>query len=435
MSTTVGQPAEWGHVQRGAFRFLFVYLALYFFPLPSGLADPEWISGIFDKPWQKVVSWLGDHLLRLKITTFSNGSGDTTYDYVRIVCMAVLALVAAVVWSALDRRRRDYRGLHAWARVWLRYALAISMLDYGLRKVIPNLQFGTPGIPDLLETYGESSPMHLLWTFMGFSPAYTFFAGAGEVLGGLLLFFRRTTTLAAVVVIGVMSNVVMLNFSYDVPVKLGSLHLLFLALFLLAPDLGRLANLLVLNRPTEPVALGPELSRLWMRRVAAGLKVLVIGGVLSIQLHDRWLEHEQSETSDVHPYGWYAVTSFREEGQEVPALATDGHRWKIFRLWQGGLGFRGFDGSARRFKVDEEPARGPMTLLPAEWNENAELVPVAGAVPAGRLRFDLAADGAARLEGVFDGRTISVSLTPLNPASFPLMNRGFHWISEFPYNR
>jgi len=430
MSTTPDQPAEWGHVQRGAFRFLFAYLALYFFPLPSGLADPEWISKIFDKPWHELVSWVGEHLLHLKITAFSNGSGDTTYNYIQILSMAVLALVAALVWSALDRQRRDYRALHGWARVWLRYALAISMLDYGLRKVIPSLQFGTPGVDQLLETYGESSPRSLLWIFMGFSTAYTFFAGAGEVLGALLLFFRRTTTLGAMVVTGVMSNVVMLNLCYDVPVKLGSLHLLFLALFLLAPDIGRLANLLVLNRPTEPAALGPELSGLWMRRVAAGLKVLVIGGVLSIQLHDRWLEYEQSGTSDVHPFGWYAVTSFREEGQEVPALATDGHRWKIFRLWQGGLGFIGFDGSRRRFKVDEDPRQEPMTLLPAEWNESGELVPLAGAVPAGRLRLDLAADGKAGLEGIFDGRTIKVSLAPLNPADFPLMNRGFHWINE-----
>lgn len=427
MSTTLSQPVEWGHAQRGAFRFLFVYLALYFFPLPSGLADPEWISKIFDKPWHQLVTWVGEHFLHLKITAFSDGSGDTTYNYIQILCMASLALVAAVAWSALDRQRKDYRTLHAWARVWLRYALAISMLTYGLRKVI-NLQFGTPGVGELMQTYGESSPQNLLWIFMGYSGGYTFFAGAAEVLGGLLLFFRRTTTLAALVVTGVMSNVVILNFCYDVPVKLGSLHLLFLALFLLAPDLGRLTNLLVLNRPTEPSAPGPDLSRRWMRWVAVGVKVLVIGGVLSIQFYGLWPEYKQSWTAPEPPYGWYAVTSFQEEGQEVPALATDGHRWKLFRLWHGGVGFRGFDGSARRFKVDADPTQGPMTLLPAEWNENGELILVAGAVPAGRLRLDVLADGKASLEGVFDSRTLKVALTWQRPADFPLMNHGFHWI-------
>lgn len=43
-------------------------------------------------------------------------------------------------------------------------------------------------------------------------------------------------------------NVVVLNFSYDVPVKLYSSHLLALALFLAAPEFRRLANVFLFNR-------------------------------------------------------------------------------------------------------------------------------------------------------------------------------------------
>ena len=167
-----------------------------------------------------------------------------------------------------------------------------------------------------------------------------------------------------------------------------------------------------------------------MRRAAVGLKALVIGGVLSIQLHGTWREYEHSAKAPVPPYGWYAVSSFQEEGQELPALATDGHRWKLLSLWQGGVTMLGFDGSRRRFQVDGDPMQGPMTLLPAEWTRDGDFVLVPGAVPAGRLRLDLGTGGRASLEGIYDGRTVRVALTPLNPADFPLMNRGFHWISE-----
>jgi hypothetical protein len=52
------------------------------------------------------------------------------------------------------------------------------------------------------------------------------------VVGGALLLFRRTTTAGALVLIAVLTNIVTLNFSCDVPVKLFSSHLLLMAVSL-----------------------------------------------------------------------------------------------------------------------------------------------------------------------------------------------------------
>jgi hypothetical protein len=49
-----------------------------------------------------------------------------------------------VTWSLADHQRKDYRWLHSWLRVAVRYTLAFTMLDYGLIKVFP-MQFG-PGL-------------------------------------------------------------------------------------------------------------------------------------------------------------------------------------------------------------------------------------------------------------------------------------------------
>jgi hypothetical protein len=108
--------------------------------------------------------------------------------------------------------------------------------------------------------------MGLLWTFMGHSPAYNFFTGFIEFLGAALLLFRRTATLGALIVIGAMSQVLMLNLSYDVPVKQLSIQLIVMACFIAAPDVKRLVALLVLNRPTAPRPATPLLrSRLGNR--------------------------------------------------------------------------------------------------------------------------------------------------------------------------
>ncbi len=91
------------------------------------------------------------------------------------------------------------------------------------------------------------------------SKAYTIFCGVVEVLGGVLLLIPRLTTIGAMVCFATLSNVFVLNLSYDVPVKLLSFHLLLMSLFLLAPALPRLADLLVFHRTVSPVA-SPSLS-------------------------------------------------------------------------------------------------------------------------------------------------------------------------------
>jgi uncharacterized membrane protein YphA (DoxX/SURF4 family) len=422
----------WPFWQRFAFRAVFLYVLLFFFPLPSGLAGPDFLSSVFDPLWHRVIPWAGRTFLGLQITNFSNGSGDTLYDWVRIGTMAVLALLGAIVWSILDRRRPNYATLGGWAHLFLRYAVAISMVTYGVSKVI-KLQFPTPGYSRLTETYGESSPMGLLWTFMGFSTAYTFFAGASELLGGLLLFFRRTATLGAIVTAAVMANIALLNFCYDVPVKIGSLHLLIAALLLLIPDLRRLFDAVVLGRATGPANdLEPHPASANMRRIAFGLKMLIIIAVLGSQF---WQAAEYKRTignraNPKPPDGWYAVSSLRRDGVELVPLATNGERWKTFVLLRGYVRLWGFDHSTRLFKVDGKP-ESEFALLPT--NDIGETP--ADAKPLARLRFQLAPDGHATLRGTFEGHQIDVAMTRENTTDFPLMKRGFHWVSEFPYNR
>lgn len=68
------------------------------------------------------------------------------------------------------------------------------------------------------------------------------------MLSGVLLFFPVTSLLGALISIGVLSHICALNFCYDVPVKLFSLHLLCMGIFLAAGDAGRLAALFLQNR-------------------------------------------------------------------------------------------------------------------------------------------------------------------------------------------
>ena len=194
-------PLRWNLAQKPAFRFFFVYFLLYVFPVST---------------WNDVVPWVGRTILKLpyEITVFPNGSGDTTFNYVQVFCFVLLAALIAIVWSVMDRLRPNYNTLLYWLVVLLRYYLGFVMISYGFAKVFKT-QFPFPDLMRLLQPYGQSSPMGLAWTFMGYSTAYNWFTGLSEVIGGGLLLFRRTTALGAVILIGVIGNIVAINFCFS----------------------------------------------------------------------------------------------------------------------------------------------------------------------------------------------------------------------------
>lgn len=244
MEQTISLTAKWSQGSLIAFRFLFAYFVLYIFASPLQLLSGS--STLFEfltEGYMNLCGWVAGDIMGLEFSKReANGSGDTTFNYIQIFLFAFFSLVIALLWSVIDRKRNEYEKLLYWLTILLRYYLAVVMIGYGFAKVFKT-QFPFPTTYRLYQSYGESSPMGLLWTFMGYSTAYNIFTGLGEVIGGFLLLFRRTRLLGALIVVAVMSNVVMLNFSYDVPVKLFSSHILVLAIFILLPDMKRLLNL------------------------------------------------------------------------------------------------------------------------------------------------------------------------------------------------
>jgi len=69
-------------------------------------------------------------------------------------------------------------------------------------------------------------------------------------VGGVLLLAPRTTLLGALVCLVDLVQVFLLNMTFDIGVKLISLHLVLMSILLIAPDLRRVAGVLVYARPS-----------------------------------------------------------------------------------------------------------------------------------------------------------------------------------------
>src|SRR5580698_2688094 len=103
---------QWSLSTRIAFRFTVAYFLLWVYPRAVGsLGKNSQYSNPLRTMWHAVVPWVGTHILHLSgdLTEVANGSGDQLYDYVLIFCIFVTAVIAAAIWSLLDRKRTNYQ--------------------------------------------------------------------------------------------------------------------------------------------------------------------------------------------------------------------------------------------------------------------------------------------------------------------------------------
>jgi uncharacterized membrane protein YphA (DoxX/SURF4 family) len=428
--TEPSEPARrWGLAKRVAFRFVFAYLVLYNFPFPLGEpAFTPFIAEAYDNFWHPVTQWVARHVLRLgyDITVFSNGSGDTTYNYVQALCFLSLAAFAALVWSSLDRRRANYERLYRWLWLYVRFVLAYTMITYGSLKAVP-LQMPSPYFTRLLEPYGDSSPMGLLWTFVGASRGFEIFTGCAEILGGVLLILPRTTLLGALVCFGDTVLIFTLNMCYDVPVKLYSLHLLLMSVFLIAPEARRLADVLVFNRPVGAAGARRLFRRPKLNRVALALQVLFGLYLLGLCLFGAYEQSKVYGFNAPKPplYGIWVVDEFSSDGQTRPPLTTDAARWQrvVFQVDKA---------------ITIQPMTGPNQPFTLELNAEAKTLTLGKRDDPNWksvLTYNDSGDGRLTIEGEFDGHPTRAVATRFDESKFLLKSRGFHWIQERPFNR
>ena len=419
--------SEWGLMKRVAFRFAFVYLILFNLPIPLGILP--WTGTLATKYgnlWHPVVAWVASHVFRITsaVSVAETGSGDRTYDWILLSVFLTMSITAALVWSLLDRKRTDYKKLDQWLRLYIRLALACWMMTYGGYKIVP-AQFPPPLLMRLIQPYGESTPMGLLWTFMGASPSYTIFTGCVEMIAGVLLVFPRTAVAGATLSLAAMAQVFLLNICYDVPVKLLSFHLILMSLFLLLPHLRRIANLFLFNRTAEAYEMPPLLKRKWPGR-ALLIGQIVFGAIVFVSCISEGYAGYKLRVKDRVPlHGIWNVEEIAVNGELRPPLLTDQNRWRraVFQF-PAMMIVQTMDGPRRAFQLNLDMEGKKMTLAATDNPESKA-----------EFSFDQAESNVLTLDGQLEGRPTKVKLVRMDESQFELVSHGFHWISERPNGR
>lgn len=428
METTLTYES-WTSVQKIAFRFAFLAIGLFILIENNGaypfydviMAYPGELLHIF-------IPWVGKNILHLSydITVFTNGSGDTTYDYVILFVILCLSVTGTIIWSLLDRNRDNYSKLYYWLTVAVRFYVGLMLFNYGMYKVI-KMQFPFPGVGRLMQPYGNSSPMGLAWTFLGFSKGYNLFMGLAEV-AALMLLFRRTVTVGAIITLMTTANVMAVNYFYDVPVKIVSTSLVVMTLFLLLPDLKRLFKFFFTGEAVSlPVMPAPAIRKKWLKITGYSLKYVVIAYAVVVGSIE--LVSASREYGDAAPktplYGAYFVKSFVVNHDTLPPLATDSTYWKhLIIQWGEYAQIRFLNDSTRGYSMKIDTVARTLYLKQRLDTTNKSL-----------LAYQMVDEKNMLLKGTIKNDSVSILLKRKTEKDFLLMKRGFRWINEYPFNR
>ncbi|SNR14247.1 hypothetical protein [Tenacibaculum jejuense] len=409
---------QWSKTKKILFRFFFTYFVLFLLFMHD-------FSNIFTFFLSKIIPWFGENIFNInyEIKSVFTGSSDTTYNYILIFTVFLFSILSTIIWSLLDRKRTNYKKLYYWLTVSLRFYLALILISYGMAKIIKT-QFPYPSYNRLNQTYGESSPMGLAWTFLGFSKGYNLFMGFAEVAAVLLL-FRRTLTFGLIITVATLANVVAINFFYDVPVKIVSSHLLLIALFLLAYNVKDLYEFFFLKKPVEIKHIEKPRLKSWMNKTFVVIKIIIIFLAIPYALYSRMGSNEESPLK-----GYYEVKEFKVNDSVYSAsevtryeitkwkdMLIESKQWMRIKKGDDKTSWYGIDLNEEKNKLKLTGYRDSTEVYNLKYKE----IDTTNFIIRGSLKSD--------------SIHVKFNKTKDYRKNYLLTNRGFHWINERPYNR
>src|SRR4030095_10478274 len=222
-----------------------------------------------------------------------------------------------------------------------------------------------------------------------------------EVAAGRLLLWRRTTTLGALLLTAAFTNVVVLNFGYQVGVQLNSTIYLMMALTLLAPEAKRLATAVLEPTPLSgtPTSGNVRLLR-YLKPVFVILLLAMIARESYLNYQERWAKPAL--------YGIYDVVDFTRDGVSVPLGSQE--RWLRFVIAESDSGAIQWTtgGRIERYTLKEDSASNAITFT-GQGTPPVVLT----------FHYKRAAEN-LELGGEVDGHQIAARLRAVSPTSFVL---------------
>lgn len=401
-----------GFIQTVAAFFLFLCIA--FIPFPFHLARFQ--QPVTDLIFGRLIAAVSTVVFKLPLTT-TEVSSDSGSMYVLVFLLLILAVLISLLIQFLPKWK-FYKGkILSFLYVVFYYYLVLLLLKYGLDKIFKG-QFYLPEPNTLYTRLGQMDKDLLYWTSMGTSRFYNIFMGTAEVMAGVLLFFRRTRMAGLLIAAGIFLQVVMINFGFDISVKLYSLFLFSLSMYLLTPFIKRLFHFFFISKYRNESYRQPDPVLKDHQFASVFLKCFIGGLILLESLYPYLKDNNFNDDIAKRPYlhGAYEVREFVSGNDTIAIAHAPVKRFFIHR--SGYIIFQDQEDRMQDYKFDYDTS-GKKYVLTDYGLKKTEL----------EIMYRQT-DSVLIMQYMKAGKLIQLMGKGLDWRKLPVLQKSFHWTVE-----
>ena len=390
-------------------RFISIFCLLFVitFESPYSIFPP--IYSFINPFFENLIYWTGTGVFGIKNDFSATISSDSIGLYIHVFNLLFISILLTFIWGLVYTIR--VVNLRKYFFIISIYYTVLQMLIYGFDKIFKG-QFFMPEPNTLFTNLGELTPGLLYWSTIGSSWNYSFFIGFIEVLVACLLLISRTRLIGIILGIGVMVNVVAVNFSYDISVKIYSLFLLGILMLNFIPYITYLYHVLVIKITTEfhETKLSFFSKKPWQKK---GMKALIIFLFFTEALFPYLKSGNWNDDTFSRPifHGAYQIIS--------PKNKPNSTNWKqVYIHRKGYFIIKNQKNEMQDYHLSIDTINQILNLN--RYDNNTSF----------KLNYNQKNNSFTHLFGNIENQKIDVLVNKINLQHLPLLNSKFHWTTE-----
>jgi len=386
-------------------RFVFIYVLGFILTFPFPYTILPDIGGKISQIFESINVWWIEVFGLGQVTT--EILSDSTGLYVHLITLLILSLIGTLLWWLIAKWRKHLI-LWQWFHGGIAYYLALTLLIYGFNKIF-KWQFFFPEPNTLFTSIGEMTPDILFWSSIGSSYSYSLFSGLIEVIPALLLLFKKTRLVGGIMAMMVLLNVVMINFGFDISVKIYSLFLILLSIIVILPNVTPLVYFLSGRQKVNQKIYYLKIDTPNKLLLYAIGKPLVIGLILLEVLLPYFRTGNFNDDTFQKPYlhGAYEVINLDSNNNDTS---------KIKRVF---IHRRGY------FIIQSEQDK--FESFDLTYGEDLSYLKITNSLDESFYFYVTSTNTQLELKGKFQGEHLNLVCRAINLDKLPINGDNFHW--------
>jgi hypothetical protein len=404
-------------MKRGFVKQVASFFALFcvvFIPFPFNISKVQlWIT---ESIFGDLIGFVSSTIFGRPLTDTGVHS-DTIAMYVLVLLLFVIAVIVSLVLLQIKKWALYRDKVFAFIYRLLCYYLVLQLLKYGLDKIFKN-QFYLPEPNTLYTPMGRIPKDLLYWSSMGTSHFYNIFLGWLETLAALFILIKRTRLVGLLLSLFIMTNVVAVNFGFDISVKLFSLLLVFLSLYLLAPYIKNLYQFFFTQQAVTRKP-GPAEAVLIQNRFLSSCLKWFVAGIIFLEAFYPFIRSGNlNGDKAIRPYlhGAYEVTQYIAGSDTLEPTSFPAKRFFIHR--DSYMIFQDREDGMTDYKLSYDQDKSEYLLTDYQLHKTS-------------IHFNYnKADSVLTLQYSNGGKAYQLAGKALDWRKLPAVRNSFHWTVE-----